>query len=120
MLLDLMATEVGSQRDRCGHDHGASPTLSCTLVRAWVETRSSDLTGWLAAIRDPQIGMALARIHRTPGESWSVESLANVARLSRSIFTRAIHRALLGVSPARYTAAVAHAACSPHGCAMST
>jgi AraC-like DNA-binding protein len=71
------------------------------IIRAWVETRPSDLTGWLAAMRDPQIGLALARIHRTPGESWSVDSLADAVGMSRSVFSERF-TALLGVSPARY------------------
>jgi len=45
--------------------------------------------------------VALARIHRSPGDPWSVESLSDVAGLSRSIFSERF-TALLGVSPARY------------------
>ncbi|WP_437826459.1 AraC family transcriptional regulator [Sorangium sp. So ce1153] len=70
------------------------------VVRAWVESRTEDTEGWLAAIRDPQIGRALAAIHRRPGEPWSVESLADVARMSRSIFSERF-AAVVGVPPAR-------------------
>ena len=46
-------------------------------VRAFLEeiAESGD-SGWLAAIRDQQIGRALAAIHREPHRSWTVESLA--------------------------------------------
>jgi AraC-like DNA-binding protein len=102
MLLGLMATEVASQRIGAATIMARLADIIVTrVIRAWVESRPSDLSGWLAAIRDPQIGMALARIHRSPGESWSVESLSTVAGLSRSIFTERF-TALLGVSPARY------------------
>jgi len=102
MLLNLMATEVASQRIGAATIMARLADIVMTrIVRAWVETRPSDLSGWLAAIRDPQIGVALARIHRSPGESWSVDSLSSVAGLSRSIFSERF-TALLGVSPARY------------------
>jgi AraC-like DNA-binding protein len=71
------------------------------IVRAWVGTRPSDLTGWLAAIKDPNIGVALARIHRQPDHKWNVEALASIAGMSRSKFSERFFH-LLGVSPARY------------------
>jgi AraC-like DNA-binding protein len=47
------------------------------------------------------IGRALAAIHRQLGHRWSVESLAVVARTSRSIFAERF-RSVVGMSPARY------------------
>jgi AraC-like DNA-binding protein len=102
MLLNLMATEVASQRIGAATIMARLADIVMTLIiRAWVESQPPDLTGWLAAIRDPQIGLALARIHRYPGESWSVDALANVAGMSRSMFSERFS-ALLSVSPARY------------------
>jgi AraC-like DNA-binding protein len=72
-------------------------------VRAWAEARTGDATGWLAAIRDPRIGKALAAIHRRPAEAWSVEALASIASLSRSTFTERF-TTVVGVPPARYVA----------------
>jgi AraC-like DNA-binding protein len=101
-LLNMMATEVASQRIGSATIMARLADIVMTrIIRAWVETRPSDLTGWLAAIRDPQIGLALARIHRQPGKSWSVDSLADVVGMSRSVFAERFS-ALLGVSPARY------------------
>jgi hypothetical protein len=65
----------------------------------WVEATGADTTGWLAAIRDPKIGRALAAIHQRPGHKWSVESLAGVARTSRSIFSERF-AVVVGVPPA--------------------
>lgn len=102
MLLNLMATEVAGERIGAATIMARLADIVVTrIIRAWVETQPANLTGWLAAVRDPQIGLALARIHRNPGESWSVDSLSNVAGLSRSIFSERF-TALLGVSPARY------------------
>ena len=60
-------------------------------------------TGWLAAVQDPQVGRALALIHREPGARWTVESLARRAGLSRSVFFERF-TALLGEPPAKYLA----------------
>lgn len=73
------------------------------IVRAWVEGRKEDTSGWLAAIRDPKIGKALAAIHQRPGHPWSVESLANISQTSRSMFSERF-TSLVGVPPARYLA----------------
>src|SRR5262252_1083838 len=42
--------------------------------------------GWLAAIRDPHIGPALAQLHARPEEPWTVAFLARRVALSRSLF----------------------------------
>src|ERR1700740_1059381 len=79
-LLDAIAGEVNSER--VGHATvmtRLADVVIVRVVRAWVESRKRDATGWLAAIRDPKIGRALAAIHREPGNSWSVEALAKVA-----------------------------------------
>jgi AraC-like DNA-binding protein len=73
------------------------------VVRAWVEARDQNTSGWLAAIRDPKIGRALAAMHRQPGHAWSVESLADVAQSSRSLFSERF-KSVVGMSPARYLA----------------
>ncbi len=71
------------------------------IVRSWIETRPTDLSGWLAAVTDPQIGTALARIHRDPGNAWTVDTLAAAAGMSRSLFAERF-MTLLTVSSARY------------------
>jgi AraC-like DNA-binding protein len=58
-------------------------------------------SGWLAAVRDEQIGRALAMLHRNPQETWTVDSLARRVALSRSAFA-AKFRELLGEPPLHY------------------
>ena len=41
---------------------------------------------WLGALSDPQIGAALAQIHTQPQKPWRVETLAELAAMSRSAF----------------------------------
>jgi AraC-like DNA-binding protein len=60
--------------------------LVIQMVRHWIETGSGVDTGWLAALRDPQLGRAIAAIHRRPGADWTLESLARTAAMSRSAF----------------------------------
>jgi len=103
-LLEAMASELADQRIGAATVMTRLADIIITrLVRAWAESQPVQTTGWLAAIRDPQIGRALGAFHRRPSEAWSVESLAAIAGLSRSIFSERFS-AVLGVPPARYVA----------------
>jgi AraC-like DNA-binding protein len=103
-LLEAMASEVTEQRI------GAATVMTrladsviARLVREWVESHPDNTSGWLAAVREPQIGRALAAFHREPESDWSVEALAAAAGMSRSNFSERF-TALLGTSPAKYVA----------------
>jgi AraC-like DNA-binding protein len=54
-------------------------------VRSWVAQTPSE-AGWTAALRDKQIGRAIALIHRDPTRNWTVASLADTVGMSRSAF----------------------------------
>lgn len=56
-------------------------------IRAWLDESPDARRGWLGALNDPQIGRALASIHREPRRSWTVDSLAREAAMSRSAFS---------------------------------
>jgi AraC-like DNA-binding protein len=60
--------------------------LVIQAVRSWIESDPAARTGWLGALRDRQIGRALALIHRDPARSWTVASLARELAMSRSAF----------------------------------
>lgn len=77
--------------------------LTARLIRCWVKCTDHATTGWLAAIRDPHIGRALVAMHREPGKSWTIESLAQMAGQSRSVFAERFS-AILGEGAARYLA----------------
>jgi len=59
--------------------------LVIQAVRAWIDAQDSR-TGWLGALRDPQVGAAIAAVHREPGRPWTVATLAREAAMSRSAF----------------------------------
>jgi AraC-like DNA-binding protein len=60
--------------------------LVIQMVRHWIETEADVDSGWLAALRDAQLGRVLAAIHHNPGADWTLESLARCASMSRSAF----------------------------------
>jgi AraC-like DNA-binding protein len=80
-----------------------SELMFVDLVRRHLATLPEDQTGWLAGLRDPAVGRALAALHERPGDSWSVDELARAAALSRSaFFDRFVH--FVGLPPMQYLA----------------
>lgn len=60
--------------------------LFIEAVRRYLATLPVEQSGWLAALRDPYIGKALALLHNRLAESWTTEVLAREVGLSRSAF----------------------------------
>ena len=60
--------------------------LIIQAIRGWMDTDPSAHTGWLGALRDPQIGRALSLVHGDPARAWSVATLADELGMSRSAF----------------------------------
>lgn len=75
--------------------------LVLQTLRAWLERDENRRLGWLGALSDPDIGGALALIHRRAEESWTVASLSREVHLSRSVFSERFSR-LVGMSPMQY------------------
>lgn len=75
--------------------------LIIQAIRSWIDSASDADLGWLAALRDNQIGRAIAAIHREPEKNWSVASLAREVGMSRSGFS-ARFTSLVGESAMRY------------------
>jgi AraC-like DNA-binding protein len=70
-------------------------------MRVWIAQQPAGHGGWLGALRDPQIGTALALIHRSPEQDWSVATLARQVGMSRSTFA-ARFRSLVQAAPLAY------------------
>ena len=75
--------------------------LFIQVLRAHIASGSERDKGWLSAIFDPQIGMALSAVHNCVGSPWTVESIATAAGMSRSAFA-ARFKELLGQTPLEY------------------
>ena len=76
--------------------------LFIKAVRSYFEQNIDTVQyGWLAAIRDPHVGPALAQLHARAQEAWTVASLARQVALSRSLFAEKFAE-LVGEPPLRY------------------
>lgn len=75
--------------------------LFVQAVRTWLAVQPSRAGGWLGALRDPAIGVALGLIHASPQERWTAPRLAREVGMSRSPFC-ARFAALVGVPPMTY------------------
>jgi AraC-like DNA-binding protein len=101
ILVDTLAREFGDARPGSLVMRSRIATIiASAAVRAWVENGCAP-DQWLVTVRDPHIARAIAAMQRDPGNPWTVESLARIARASRSVFTERF-RTLVGDSPARY------------------
>ena len=80
-----------------------SELMFVEAVRQHLEGLPPAETGWLAGLRDPMVGEALAAIHRAPRDPWTVERLARHAGLSRSVFAERF-TAMVGQPPMQYLA----------------
>jgi AraC-like DNA-binding protein len=75
--------------------------LFVEALRRHVERLPPGGSGWLAGVRDPHVGRALARLHGDPGRAWTVDALARDVALSRSALAERF-AALVGESPMQY------------------
>lgn len=62
-----------------------SEVLFVETVRQYIAKLPPSHTGWLAGVRDPDVGKALALLHQRPAHPWTIASLANEVGLSRSV-----------------------------------
>ena len=70
-------------------------------VREYIETQPAEGRGWLAGLRDPVVGRALALMHNQLARAWTSDELARESALSRSAFAdRFTH--LVGMPPMSY------------------
>jgi len=76
-----------------------SEILFINVVRRFVKDYEGG--GYIAALADKQIGKALSAVHQNLQEKWSVESLAQVAGMSRSSFAEKFVK-LTGHTPMNY------------------
>ncbi|HWR49643.1 MAG TPA: AraC family transcriptional regulator [Bryobacteraceae bacterium] len=78
-----------------------SEVLFVETLRRYISGLPPEQTGWLAGARDPEVGKALALLHRHPAQPWTVADLAREAGLSRSVLAERF-RHYLGEPPMSY------------------
>jgi AraC-like DNA-binding protein len=62
-----------------------SEVLFVETLRRYIAKLPPSHTGWLAGVRDPEVGNALALLHKQPAHPWTIASLANEVGVSRSV-----------------------------------
>jgi AraC-like DNA-binding protein len=72
-------------------------------IRQHLESLPPAQVGWLAGLRDPLVGQALSALHGGANEPWTVERLARVVGVSRSILAERF-TAVVGQPPMQYVA----------------
>jgi AraC-like DNA-binding protein len=80
-----------------------SELMFVEAIRRYVESLSPDQNGWLAGVRDPVVGQALAALHGQANDAWTVERLARVVGVSRSVLAERFTE-LVGHPPMQYLA----------------
>jgi AraC-like DNA-binding protein len=78
-----------------------SELLFVEAVSHYIGGLPEDKKGWLAGLRDAQIGKALALMHAKPAKDWSAEGLAAEVGMSRSGFAERF-TSLVGQPPMQY------------------
>ena len=78
-----------------------SELMFVEAMRRYVGTLPPDGKGWLAGVRDAQVGRALALLHGDPGRAWTVDDLGREVALSRSALAERF-TALVGEPPIQY------------------
>jgi AraC-like DNA-binding protein len=78
-----------------------SELLFVEVVRRYLSSLPAEHTGWLAGLRDPAIGRAVALLHERPAHAWTLPRLATDVGLSRTVLAdRFTH--LVGHPPMQY------------------
>jgi len=95
-------------RESSAERPGAASTLAkladllfVEALRRYMEGLPPEGKGWLAGVRDPQVGRALALLHGAPATAWTVDDLAHKVALSRSALAERF-TSLVGEPPMQY------------------
>jgi AraC-like DNA-binding protein len=78
-----------------------SEALFVEILRRYIAQLPKEQTGWLGGARDPEVGNALALMHRRPAHPWTIAGLATEAGISRSVLAERF-RQYLGEPPMAY------------------
>lgn len=100
-VLNVLCREASQARP--GRDtivQRLADTLFVQVLRGWMAAGESR-QGWLGALRDRKLSLALAAIHAAPNRAWTVAELAEVAGMSRTAFATRFAR-LVGEPPLTY------------------
>lgn len=75
--------------------------LFVEALRLHIEAAKLEQPGWLAALEDRRISIALRSVHADPSHPWTLEELAKLAGMSRTSFAVRF-RDIVGIPPLTY------------------
>jgi AraC-like DNA-binding protein len=78
-----------------------SEVLFVEMLRRYIAQLPQTQTGWLAGVRDPEVGKTLALLHRQPAHPWTISDLATEVGTSRSVLAERF-RHYLSETPIAY------------------
>jgi AraC-like DNA-binding protein len=70
-------------------------------LRLHLADATSAIPGWLSALSDKHMSLAITTIHDDPGHPWTLQSLAERVGMSRSVFALRF-REIVGATPMEY------------------
>jgi AraC-like DNA-binding protein len=73
------------------------------MLRVQLDTGADIPSGWLRAIGDPRLGLALRLMHGDPGKAWRLDELAAAAAMSRTAFATRF-KSVVGMAPLTWLA----------------
>jgi AraC-like DNA-binding protein len=80
-----------------------SELMFVEVIRRYLEALPAERADWLAGLRDPYVGRALALLHRHPARPWDLEALARAIGLGRSALAERFTQ-FVGQPPMHYLA----------------
>lgn len=95
--LDLLMSEIRNSRPGSGlMEQYLASLILIQALRVYLSEDSGRISGWLFALSDEKISRALIAIHRDPARRWTLQSLAALAGMSRSLFAERFKAAVGG------------------------
>ncbi|MDQ8728898.1 AraC family transcriptional regulator [Bradyrhizobium sp. LHD-71] len=100
--LDLLALETSEEGLGAGIvTKRLADIILVQTIRTYVHKTGWQRTGWLAALTQPRLGVAVRAMHHQIDRAWTVDELASIAGMSRSAFAAAF-REKVGEAPHAY------------------
>jgi len=104
-ITDLFQAALTEGRERRAGSETILAKLSelmfVEVLRKHIEDLPDESRGWLAGLRDPQVGAALRLIHGRSAEPWTLDQLAREIGVSRSVLAGRFS-AHMEISPMQY------------------
>ncbi|WP_227429844.1 AraC family transcriptional regulator [Psychrobacter sp. I-STPA6b] len=95
---------IESREERLGKSAMINRLASLLMIeclRAYIESLPDATDSWLRALKDPYLAKALAVMHNSPEQSWTINQLAEIVGMSRSSFAERFKQ-VVGMPPLTY------------------